>query len=267
MRKVRCVKGHFYDAEINAICPHCGSPEGKEEPKVNPIVQEEKKEVHTKSKKGIFWKKKTESKESQEISESINEEVKEEAKAPEKEESAYDYDEQKTHSFWTKPEESEMEVIVAKPEPEKPEPEKPELVVPKQKPVARDIDAVKTVSKYADDKGTEPVTGWLVCVKGENYGKSYEIATGQNCIGRDSSMEICIKDSSISREKQAYLIYEPKKSQFFLRSGDGAALTYHNDEMLCGMVPLNAYDRIQLGDAEFLFIPFCGEKFTWENNK
>ena len=249
MKKVRCVKGHFYDAEINAICPHCGSPEGKDEQKVVTTTQEEKKEVQIKSKKGIFWKKKPETTEMPEVPISVDEAPKE-VEVPEKEE-------QKTHSFWTKPEEelTEKKVMVAEPEPEKAE------------PVIRDIDSVKTVSKYADTKGLEPVTGWLVCVKGDNYGKSYEIATGQNCIGRDSSMEICIKDPSISREKQAYLIYEPKKSQFFLRSGDGVGLTYLNDEMLCGMVPLNAYDRIQLGDAEFLFVPFCGERFVWDNNK
>ena len=32
MRKVRCVKGHFYDLDASTLCPHCGSQEAKEEP-------------------------------------------------------------------------------------------------------------------------------------------------------------------------------------------------------------------------------------------
>ena len=31
MRKVRCVKGHFYDVDASTLCPHCGSQEAKEE--------------------------------------------------------------------------------------------------------------------------------------------------------------------------------------------------------------------------------------------
>ena len=30
MRKVNCVKGHFYDADKNKLCPHCGLPESGE---------------------------------------------------------------------------------------------------------------------------------------------------------------------------------------------------------------------------------------------
>lgn len=251
MRKVRCVRGHFYDVDINVLCPHCGSPEGKDEKKE--ITVEEVEEVSdTKSKKGFFGWKKTgkKAKCENEIKDipvsdaSGNVEVKtEETLGRQKE-----LDEKKTHSFWSKQENYE---------------EENEVKVIKQKN-PRDIDSVKTVSKYASQGGVEPVTGWLVCIKGENYGKAYEIKSGQSSIGRDSSMNICIKEEGITREKHAFIIFEPKKRQFFLRGGDGSGLTYCNEEMVTGMVTLNIYDKVQLGDAEFLFIPFCGEHFMWE---
>lgn len=253
MRKVKCKSGHFYDADRNELCPHCGLPEMQDEQKAVVTIREEMKEGNVKSKRGFLGKKKVLKNEMPDIIKVYGDNI---------EDNGYDGNEQKTYSLWSSPEDNSMmsNGITSSCQ------EKMELSIPKAREIFRDIDDVKTVSKYADTRGIEPVTGWLVCIKGDNYGKSYEIPIGQNCIGRDSSMEICIKDQSISREKQAYLIYEPKKSQFFLRSGDGTGLTYHNDELICGMVLLNAYDRIQLGDAEFLFVPFCGENFVWTNN-
>lgn len=266
MRKVRCVRGHFYDADMNVLCPHCGSPEGKDEKKE--VTQEEIEEVSgTKSKKGrgLFFGKKANKKSREENDmndipmSSVNKE--EEEGRTEKMTLKSDVDEKKTHSFWIKEENFREEMATTREEMDE---QQERIVVTKQKQDPRDIDSIKTVSKYAGQGGVEPVTGWLVCIKGENFGKAYEIKAGQSSIGRDSSMNICIKEEGITREKHAFIIFEPKKRQFFLRGGDGSGLTYCNEEMVTGMVTLNIYDKVQLGDAEFLFIPFCGEHFMWE---
>lgn len=273
MRKVRCVRGHFYDADMNTLCPHCGSPENKEEQKETVVESAAKEVSNTKSKKGIFGWKKPEKKEEKEMPVSGVEQpleiVKEEAiPVPVK---PVEPEEKKTHSFWT-PNISapatgntpSMDFIQKEPVVEEPIRVEPQQVTPVPKTAPRDIDSVKTVSKFASSGGFEPVTGWLVCVKGGNYGKAFEIKAGQSSIGRDSSMDICIKEEGVTREKHAFLIFEPKKRQFFLRGGDGSGLTYCNDEMVTAMVPLKAYDKLQLGDAEFLFVPFCGEQFMWD---
>ena len=31
--------------------------------------------------------------------------------------------------------------------------------------------------------------------------------------------------------------------------------------------PLSAYDVIEMGESTFLFVPFCGEHYMWEDDK
>ena len=112
----------------------------------------------------------------------------------------------------------------------------------------------------------DPVVGWLVCVKGHNLGRSYVICAGRNSIGRGADNRICIAgDMSISRQKQAFLIYEPRNKDFFLAPGDASGLTYLNGVYLSEMKPLSPMDKIDMGDATFLFVPLCGEGFSWED--
>jgi hypothetical protein len=40
-------------------------------------------------------------------------------------------------------------------------------------------------------------------------------------------------------------------------------LVYLNDEEVLTPVEVAPYDRIELGETVLLFIPFCGERFTW----
>ncbi|MBQ3865221.1 MAG: hypothetical protein II781_05215, partial [Clostridia bacterium] len=112
----------------------------------------------------------------------------------------------------------------------------------------------------------DPVVGWLVCVKGANFGRSYSICAGRNSIGRGQDNRICIAgDMSISRQKQAFLIYEPRHKDFFLAPGEASGLTYLNGEYLSEMKKLSASDKIDMGEATFLFVPLCGEEFSWED--
>lgn len=123
----------------------------------------------------------------------------------------------------------------------------------------------KTVAYY-DMEETVPPTGWIVCVKGAYQGQAFPCKTGRNKIGRNPDCDVnLMNDASVTREPHAIIIYDPKNRAFYLQNGTGDGLVYLNDALLFTHEPLHAYDRIMLGNAEFLFIPLCGEKFTWDD--
>lgn len=130
-------------------------------------------------------------------------------------------------------------------------------------------DSNKTVSIFSNSKGIEPPVGWLVCVEGENEGVSYEIHAGKNHIGRSSVMDIVIiGDNKISREKQCVVMYEPVEKLFYILGSESGGMNYLNNKIILEpYVELKAYDRIKMGDTELLFIPLCGENFSWEKEK
>lgn len=106
--------------------------------------------------------------------------------------------------------------------------------------------------------------GWLVGLSGENRGRLFPCRSGRNRIGRAPQMDITIPgEPSVDLDTHAQIIYEPKKRQFFLQVGNGEGLSYLNGELVFTHEELHAYDRITLGDAEFIFLPLCGEAFDW----
>ena len=111
----------------------------------------------------------------------------------------------------------------------------------------------------------EPVVGWLVCVKGKHFGESFPIAAGRNATGRSPSNKIVLhKDNAVSREKHAWITYDPKNRDFFLQPGEGSGLTYLNGEIVMEYKKLGAMDKIELGEGMYLLVPLCGENFSWE---
>lgn len=113
---------------------------------------------------------------------------------------------------------------------------------------------------------SDPVVGWLVCVKGVHFGESFCIGTGKNSIGRNSDNRIVVRaDKTVSRVKHALIVYEPKKKQFYLQPGDSSGLTYLNDEYITESKIMKAHDVVELGESKFVFIPLCGDNFSWED--
>ena len=112
---------------------------------------------------------------------------------------------------------------------------------------------------------TAPVCGWIVCIAGPRQGKDYKIRNGKNFMGRADDMDIQILgDSKISRRNHGVIVFDPKKRETVLLPGDSNGLVYHNDEAVYTPTVLNAYDVIEMGDSTFVFVPFCGEHFMWE---
>ena len=128
-------------------------------------------------------------------------------------------------------------------------------------------DRSATIAWGREKLGIVPVVGWLVCVVGPERGRDYRIRSGQNSIGRAQNMDICIRgDDAISAQQHAFLSYDPRGRQFRLRQGTGSGQVYLNGEQVEVPAALQAYDRVRLGETELVFIPFCGEKFQWQDD-
>ena len=138
-----------------------------------------------------------------------------------------------------------------------------ETATPEKKEVPKaDEDAIEELLLHE----IHPVCGWLVCIEGPRKGKDYKIHAGKNFVGRADDMDIqVLGDNKISRRNHAILVYDPKRHETVLLPGDSNGIVYHNDAALYAPVVLSVYDVIELGKSKFLFIPFCGDHFRWED--
>lgn len=129
---------------------------------------------------------------------------------------------------------------------------------------ARPVVENKTVGYFSKKTGLDPVVGWLVCIDGPDKGRDFRLRAGRNYIGRSESMDVCISgDKGISRDKHAIVVYDPKKNNYILQPGESRELFYLNDEGVYQVMPLKAFDVIELSDTKLHFVPYCGEGRTW----
>ncbi len=126
----------------------------------------------------------------------------------------------------------------------------------------------KTVGFFSSSIGKEPVVGWLVCVKGEHFGEDFRLKSGRNFIGRSNDMDVSItKDNTVSRERHAIVVYEPRGNIFLMQPGDSKELCYLNDNVVLSPQPLAAHDKILVGKTELMFVPCCTSSFSWETKE
>lgn len=110
----------------------------------------------------------------------------------------------------------------------------------------------------------EPVTGWLVCMSGDEKGKDFRLHSGKNFIGRSASMDVMlIDDKTIAREKHCSVIYDPKGNSFYLASESGNVVSL-NQELIKEPTKLTEGDEIIIGETVLRFVPFCKEDMRWE---
>ena len=120
----------------------------------------------------------------------------------------------------------------------------------------------KTIRLGQTTEGIRPVVGWLVCIEGLDKGADYRLHAEKNFVGRDAGMDIAIKkDESVSRNRHAVVIFDPKKRNFWLDKGESQGLVYKNDELVNSPVPIQPYEVIELGKSKLVLVPFDTEKF------
>ena len=101
------------------------------------------------------------------------------------------------------------------------------------------------------EETVRPVTGWIICI-----------------VGRGDEMDIQILgDNEINRRNHAIIVYDPKNLNTMILPGDSSGIAYLNDKPVYVPLELNPYDIINLGQSRFLFVPLCGNNFSWGDLK
>lgn len=120
-----------------------------------------------------------------------------------------------------------------------------------------------TASQLVSD---DPVVGWLVIIEGPGKGRSLELGTGANTVGRNATQKIALDfgDHEIHREKHAIVVFDPRSKRFFLQgSPDARNLTYLGDDLVLVPTELKGGETIIVGRTQLRFVPFCGPHFGW----
>ncbi|SRR5579885_466161 len=138
--------------------------------------------------------------------------------------------------------------------------------LPGAAPAAAPANAGKTVRAGAETKqGVEPVVGWLVCVAGPDRGRDFRLHAEKNYIGRSPAMDVVIlNDNSVSRDKHGIVVFDPRKKSFWALPGEASGLVYLNGEVVYSPTQMSPGDLLELGQTKLVLVPFCGEKFSWE---
>lgn len=291
MNRVICMKGHFYDGDKYSACPHCAEGVAAIEPDHFAVVKgaEQEEPEGKKQKKGFFKKK----------------EIKQEAVPAPQEDKTAMYSEKEaeaivsgTHSAkLVSVNRQEAEQIseaqkenavpfAAQPIPQPaPQPVPQPIPQPVSQPIhqpasqpslsaafsrvsapaASAPDEGKTIGFFSTGHAAEPPVGYLMCVAGEDFGMGFPLKSGNNTIGRSQSMDVVIMDAKVSREKQAYIMYEPYKREFYVKPGESSGLCYFNDEVVLAPTKMQAFDLITLGDTKLMLFPICSDRFSWED--
>ncbi len=119
-----------------------------------------------------------------------------------------------------------------------------------------------------ESMGHLPVTGWLVIVEGPGLGRDFRLIQGENRIGRERSMEVCLdfgaqSDETVSRDAHAIVVYDNNANEFFIERGRSRNMPMINDRTIRRDQTLAAWDIIQVGRTRLLFFPLCDEQFRW----
>lgn len=211
MNLSRCEKGHFYDREKYAFCPHCAQGVQKED---NAAA------VVTETVAG--------NSEENDIGEFIS-------GNSQNYHSPYEEDIERTVAFYDN------------------------LFVPSD-------NQVQSSAPSEVPRVMSPCVGWLVAVGGVHIGQDFPLKLGKNFIGRDRSMDVVLDgDRSVSRNKHAILVYDPKSQLYLVQSGESGKLVYLNNQVVLSPTKLSAYDMITVGEVNLLFLPLCGDRFSWND--
>jgi hypothetical protein len=110
----------------------------------------------------------------------------------------------------------------------------------------------------------DPVVGWLVCLAGPDRGRDFRLHAEKNFIGRSPLMDVCVAgDESVSRDRHATVIFDPKKQTFWTLPGDASGLVYLNGDIVHSPAQMRRDDVLEVGQTKLVLIPFCGEKYSW----
>lgn len=131
-----------------------------------------------------------------------------------------------------------------------------------------DTGMTEVVTDTACKSSIRLVVGWLVCISGPCKGQDFRLHAGWNYVGRDASLDVYLEDNSLSRRGVVKIAYDPETLTFGVAPCEGVTMLARlNNKPLRGDRDFEAYDRLKVGNSELILIPFCSEKFTWEDEQ
>ncbi len=128
-----------------------------------------------------------------------------------------------------------------------------------------DPDAEKTVGVYARRGLLTCTAGWLVCVRGAEYGRDFPLYAGFNRIGRGAGSDVALNDMQVSRDEHCSVIYEEKKNVFYLVPKAGS-LTYVGEELVDAARELKSGQIVAVGKTWLELVAYCAGEKRWEKN-
>lgn len=228
MEIVRCSKGHFYDSEENSTCPLCAAEDGGGKRIFDNILPTD----------AFVTRPENRTEKGPRPTEPVG------------------YEDNKVQKY--KP-----TVGVGYVNTKEGGSANPVRPYPKTEPVPIDGNATGEAAV-----GFNPVVGWLVCIDGPTRGTAYEIHSQYNFIGRSEKMDVSIpEDPHISAENSAVVAYDNAERVFFFGPGSGHNGVRVNEKMILNATMINAYDVLTVGLTKLLFVPLCGDRFDWNEEK
>ena len=114
------------------------------------------------------------------------------------------------------------------------------------------------------DEETQPVVGWLVCVRGAECGRDWKLSYGRNDIGTQPPADILLNTSEHLKEcRVCSVICDEKHKKTILDPGKGP-LVYYNNKLILEPVELKNGDEIGIEGYVLCFQGFCGiQKNYW----
>ncbi|SDE42383.1 FHA domain-containing protein [Rhodobacter capsulatus] len=112
----------------------------------------------------------------------------------------------------------------------------------------------------------DPVTGWLVVIKGPGMGRSMQIGAGLNTLGRSDEERVPMPfgDPQISSHDHLRIIYDDESRSFMAVPGTGKNVSRMNGQIIAMPVTLENYATIQLTKQTAVrFVAFCNAGFDW----
>jgi len=126
----------------------------------------------------------------------------------------------------------------------------------------------RSLAEDEDAAMDDPVTGWLVVIKGPGQGRSVRIGAGLNTIGRseDERISLAFGDMQISSHDHLRIIYDDQSRSFMALPGTGKNVSRIDGQIIAMPMPLANYTTIQLTKNTLVrFTAFCTEDFDWAN--
>lgn len=105
-----------------------------------------------------------------------------------------------------------------------------------------------------------------MCLERPGRGRDYRLHMEKTFSGRAPHMDVLLDgDNTVSRERHAIVIFDPKKKVFWALPGEASGLVYLNGDIVNAPAQMTADDILEVGQTKLVLVPFLGDGYSWSN--